>query len=265
MKLLVACLFLVWAHIAIGQDRQPKNGGPPPSLASAGLTQEQGEEILNELRLIRKALEDQRRVAVAPSANAVPAQGAKMTVDPGWFALGSDQAPVTMVEFSDFQCPFCRQFNTETFHRIKEMYIDTGKVRFVSREYPLEFHPDALNAALAVLCAGAQKHYWQMRDVIIEPNSDLSANGLDRDAENLALDISKFRACMKDRIFLPAIQRDISDGQSMGVTGTPSFLIGNARNEVVQGVRIDGAQPFAQFAIAIASALAANEATVHSH
>jgi protein-disulfide isomerase len=258
MKILLRCFCIALLCVFAGQTQSQTGSNPSSSTASAPLSQEQGEEILNELRLIRKALEDHLRESSATrSVATVPAQGVKLAADANWFAQGSDQAPVVLVEFSDFECPYCTQFNKEVFPKLKAAYIDTGKVRFVSREYPLDFHPDAFNAALAARCGGAQDHYWQMRDLIIDNSADLSMSALEQEAQRLSLDTSKFRTCMKDDTSVAAIKRDVSDGQSIGVTGTPAFLLGKTRNNVIEGVRIDGAQPYTQLASAIDSALAA--------
>src|SRR5215469_16906875 len=100
-----------------------------------GMTKDQADEILKELKAIHQLLERQQTAAAAqPPAPAPGSDKVKMSVGPGWYSMGRDDAPVTMVEFADYQCPFCRKFHAETFAELKKNYIDTGKVRYVSRD-----------------------------------------------------------------------------------------------------------------------------------
>src|SRR5215471_6315867 len=123
-----------------------------------GMTRDQADAILNELKAIHQLLLTQQNVAAAKAAPAAaPASdNVQMKMASGWYSIGRDDAPVTMVEFADYQCPFCRKFHAETFAELKKNYIDTGKVRYVSRDLPLDFHPNAPGAAVAARCAGEQ-------------------------------------------------------------------------------------------------------------
>src|SRR5271169_3104626 len=107
-----------------------------------GMTKDQAEDILKELKAIRQLLERQQTAAVQPQGAAPASDKVKMSVAAGWYSIGRDDAPVTMVEFADYQCPFCRKFHSETFAELRKNYIDTGKVRFVSRDFPLDIHFD---------------------------------------------------------------------------------------------------------------------------
>src|SRR5690242_17725374 len=119
----------------------------PLSAADRGITHEQADQILDELKQIRQLLEKQ--AAAAPQGGGQQ-QITKATINTeGAFTLGAKDAPVTMVEFTDFQCPYCQRFHVQTFTELKKNYIDTGKVRFVSRDMPLDFHPNAMQAAEA--------------------------------------------------------------------------------------------------------------------
>ena len=129
------------------QTAQPRSdsarqvqAGPVTINMPEGITKDQADEILKELKAIHQLLERQQTAAVQPQPT--PASDkVKMSVTPGWYSLGRDDAPVTVVEFADYQCPFCRKFHAETFAEIKKNYIDTGKVRYVSRDLPLDFIP----------------------------------------------------------------------------------------------------------------------------
>lgn len=217
-----------------------------------GMTKDQADQILQELKAIHQLLAKQQTAAAAPQP--APAPGAdkvKMSVAPGWYSIGKDDAPVTMVEFADYQCPFCRKYFTETFTELKKNYIDTGKLRYVSRDLPLDFHPNAPGAAEAVRCAGAQGKFWQMRDMIIAPNADLTQDALIKYAEKLNLDVPAFRSCLTDKKYASAIQKDVADAGTVGISGTPSFVIGKTGKDQIDGVRIVGAVPYSVFEGAI--------------
>ena len=145
-------------------------------LGAQGISQQQADEILKELRAIRQLL--QRMVQQPPPAAAQPAAppaDEKVTLaNVGGFMLGRPDAPLTLVEFTDLQCPFCSRFSSTTFDQIKKTYIDTGKVRFISKDFPLDMHPEAMRAARACRCAADQKKFWEMRSVLLRNASKLS-------------------------------------------------------------------------------------------
>src|ERR1039457_4491801 len=125
-----------------------------------GITREQADQILNELRQIRQLLEKEGEKGAAPA----PAR-AKLNLE-GFQMLGRKDTPITVVEFTDYQCPFCRQFHTTAYGDLKKNFIDTGHVRFYSRDLPLDsIHPDAMRAAQAARCAADQGQYWMLRDM----------------------------------------------------------------------------------------------------
>src|SRR6266704_1199611 len=117
----------------------------PLGAQEQGISRQQADEILNELRQIRQLLEKQ---AKAPQPQGEQITRAKVNLD-GFAMLGSKDAPLTMVEFTDYQCPFCQRFHVTSFPDLKKEYIDTGKVRFFSRDMPLDFHANAMRAAEA--------------------------------------------------------------------------------------------------------------------
>src|SRR3954453_11127322 len=158
-----------------------------------GLTRQQGDQILQELRQIRQLLERQAKPAAAQEE--APTK-AKITDLSGVNMLGSKDAPLTIVEYTDYQCPFCQRFHVTAFNEIKKAYIDTGKVRFFSKDMPLDFHPNAMRAALAARCAGEQGKFWQLRDTMgANPNS-LDIEHIMNFAGDLKLDTTALRACV---------------------------------------------------------------------
>lgn len=223
-----------------------------------GITREQADDILNELKEIHKLLEAQQKNQAAPAP--APAQPAsdkvQMSVNPAWEAMGSPTAPVTLVEFTDYQCPFCRKFETDDWAKLKKDYIDTGKVRFVHRDLPLDFHPNAEPAAEAAHCAGQQKKFWEMHDALVQdPTADLSQQAILSDAQKIGLDSASFKACIDSRPFAESIKKDAADANTIGVSGTPSFVIGKTGSDKIDGVRIIGVVPYEVFDKTIAQYL----------
>lgn len=168
--------------------------------------------------------------------------------------MGDPQAPVVIEEFTDFQCGYCAQHALSTLPRIKEVYVDTGLVYYIVRDFPLEFHPNAQSAALAARCAGAQDTYWTMHDLLYARQSDWSSQSSDdalamfqKFADSLELDVSAFETCMLADRFQNEIRQDKLAGMQAGVQGTPSFLI--------DGELIVGAYPFETFEEKIEAAI----------
>ena len=164
-------------------------------------------------------------------------------------ALGSANAPVTIVEFSDFQCPYCGRFFQGTLPEIERDYIKTGKVRYVFRDFPLEFHKQAPKASEAANCAGEQGKYWEMHDKLFANQTTLMVDKLKQYAAEIGLDSGPFDACLDSGKYAEEIKRDIEDGKKAGVSGTPSFFIGKSqgKGKEITGKRIVGARPYESF------------------
>jgi len=158
---------------------------------------------------------------------------------------GDTKAPVTIVEFTDFQCPYCKRA-TETLERVKDAY--PKEVRIVARQYPLPGHERAKPAAEAALCANEQGRYWEYRQKLFSDQSKLSDADLRQYAKDVRLDEEKFARCLSEGRYVEQVRKDLAEGQKYGVTGTPAFF--------VNGELISGAQPFANFDQAIKTALA---------
>lgn len=214
-----------------------------PITRADGLTAEQAQEIINELKQIRQTLEKMQSPQAAPA----PDDKVSYKFSPGGFSLGDAKAPLVMVEYTDLQCPFCQQFHNTAFAQIKANYIDTGKIRFVSRDFPLDFHENARRAATAGRCAAEQGKFWEMRHAMIVNATALQADNLATYAGNVKMDVAKFKTCLTADKFKAQIDQDIAEGGVAGVQGTPSFVIGRLENDKLQGVRLVGAMPYAQF------------------
>jgi len=144
---------------------------------------------------------------------------------------GKSDAPVTVVEFSDYQCPYCRRAE-ETVKIIQAQYKD--RLKWVFKDFPLAFHPRAMPSAIASRCAGEQGKFWEYHDKLFV-GTGLEDSDLERYAKELSLDMSKFTECAKSQRFRDAVQADMKQGQSVGVSGTPAFFI--------NGRSLSGAQP----------------------
>ena len=213
------------------------------------MTKDQGDAILKELREIKQLLARPQQQQQAPS---VPPKPENLTVKgDAIYVLGKSDAPLTLVEFTDYQCPFCGRFETTTFPEIKKNYIDTGKVRFILRDLPLDFHPFALKAAQSVHCAGDQGKYWEMKELVFKNQNKIDVDSLAGYAKDLLLNGDTFKSCMADGKHLKEIGDEAKYAASLGITGTPTFVLGKAVGDSVEGRVIVGAQPLAAFEAAI--------------
>jgi protein-disulfide isomerase len=157
-------------------------------------------------------------------------------VSTGHPSLGAKDAPITMVEFGDFQCPFCRA-SENSVKEVRAKYGD--KVRVVYMDFPLGIHAHAMDAANAARCAGEQDKFWQYHDAMFADQSKLAPADLKASAAKLGLDAKKFGACLDKAKYQPQIQQDMAEATKLGVTGTPTFFI--------NGREITGAQPAQKF------------------
>lgn len=163
-------------------------------------------------------------------------------------SIGDINAPVTLVEWSDFQCPYCKKFYEDTIKDIKTNYIDTGKVRFVYKHFPLSFHEAAEISAQAVECANEQGVWYEYHAAIFEnQNGAYGKSELIRWSQGIVEDQNEFRSCLNSNRYAEKVKNDMSYGQSIGVQGTPGSF--------VNGIKVDGAQPYNVLASLIESEL----------
>lgn len=162
-------------------------------------------------------------------------------------SIGSDSAPLTLVEFTDFQCPFCAQFHQDVFPKIRDAYVSTGKLRFMHRDLPLAMHDHAVIAAQAGRCAGDQKQFWQMREWLGNNPQELEPDKIVAEAIRLNLDVEKFRWCLSTGKYKEAVELEARDAMdTLQLRGTPAFLLGKTA-DIVDGEVIMGSIPYAKF------------------
>jgi protein-disulfide isomerase len=162
-------------------------------------------------------------------------------------ARGPEDAAVTIIEFSDFQCPYCGRFFQQTLPQLMQQYGD--RIRFVYRDFPLDqIHPNARNAAIAAECADDQGRFWEYHDLLFSNQQALGVPDLKRYAEQLGLDADAFAECLDSQKYNEEVSADLRDGIQAGVSGTPTFFI--------NGRRVVGAQPLQTFQTIIDQALA---------
>lgn len=170
----------------------------------------------------------------------------KVDVKPGQLpALGKENAKITMIEFSDFECPFCKRYFDETLPQVIKDYVDTSKVKLYYRHFPLDFHPAAMPAALASECANEQGKFWEYHDLIFKGQHKIAGGGdkatqaLKQFAQDLGLNTQQFNQCLDSSKYSAQVTQDTNDGKAAGVSGTPTFYI--------NGKQLVGAQPYSAF------------------
>ena len=209
------------------------------------------EQIRKDLEEIKKLL--QKGARAAPAKPAFKPTDIKLVNAP---YKGKNTAPVTLVEYSDYHCPYCKRHANTVMKELSENYIDTGKLRFVMREYPIpNLHPRAYAASMAVLCAGDQGDYWGMHDALFNDQKAKTDEAFKAMADGLELDATAFNECLTSKKFDAQIKADQAEGQKLGISGTPSFVVGLTDPDDPSKVHltkfIRGAQSYATFSAAI--------------
>ena len=166
--------------------------------------------------------------------------------------IGNPDAPITIIEFSDFQCPFCAKFHSQTLPLILDEYIEQGKVKLVFRDFPIQsIHPNALPASIAAECANEQGKFKEMHDMLFDNQNEWNKqdtvdalSSFSQYATNIQLEQETFDSCLTNGKYIEEIKKDLDDGRNYGVSGTPGFFVGN---DQIGYVELKGAQPFESF------------------
>lgn len=217
--------------------------------------------VLEVKGLTAKKTTDTPTVAAASSAPAAPAAPeqktgpVKVSVDDD-AVLGDKNAPITMVEFSDYECPFCKRYFDQTYAQIKTNYVDTGKMKVVFRDLPLSFHdPMATKEAIAANCAreqGGDTAYYKIHDEMFKQTTSngtgLSVDKLYAIASTLGLNADNFKTCLDTEKYKDEVAKDLADAGTAGADGTPTFFIGKSDpSGTIEATRLVGAQPYSAF------------------
>jgi len=217
-------------------------------------------DIARQLKDVQKQLREMRdemgklsgRLEKIEALIPPPRKPQKVTVNlHGAPLFGNPKATIGIVEFSDYQCPYCRRFHLETFPQLQKSYIDPGKVAFAVKNFPLDFHPLAMDAALTVNCARQQniKAFWDIQGEMFLHQNRLGKALYDQLVKRYGLDHNKFSNCLAEAKQRDSIAEDLNYARRLGVQGTPTFFIGRLEgDQLVDAVRLVGAQPYREFA-----------------
>ena len=241
-----------------------------PAKPNAQINSNTEEELRRDIRelkqgqeAIQKELQEIKRLLLAKEgAAARPARPDKMSISSRPFR-GSESARVVMVEFSDYQCPFCGRFFRDTLPLLDKEYIDSGRIKYVYNHLPLDdLHPAAFKAALSVECAGDQGKFWDLHRRLFANQSLLASGDVASQARAIGLDMNQFDRCMQGDKAEAAVRSGVTEAGALGIEATPTFVIGlaDAKNPNDPNIKIlaviGGAYPFAVFKSAIDKALA---------
>lgn len=210
---------------------------PLTAVSTQAETQDELQAIRSELRAVQQELADMKRLLLsqkemkttevkAATPPADPPLPIQMPIGESPF-LGEEDAPVVLFEFTDYHCPFCRQHVEQTYPRLVKEYVETGKLKIVLKEFPIQkLHPQAARAAMAAQCAGGQNQYWPMHDLLFKHQARTSMEDMASFASSLKLDKTRFIECMEQGQYAAQIRADFNLGVSAGVRGTPFFFFG---------------------------------------
>lgn len=229
-------------------------------VATAQVTREEFDALKSEVNALKESLKAQNDLfrqlveRLGAGRGDAPFKETLVGLD-GGAVYGRPDAKVTIVEFSDYQCPFCARYSNMTFPQIEREYIETGRVRYVFRDFPIESsHPQALKAHEAVHCAAEQGKRREMHKKVFANQRAMSVSDLSAHAVALGLDKTRFEKCLADGAQAAKVRSGMAAGEQAGVRGTPTFFVGltepnSAKLKAVR--RIVGAQPYNAFKTAI--------------
>jgi len=189
----------------------------------------------NKLSETKTASQDRRAPTIATVS---------ITGDP---SMGSATAPITIVEFSDFECPYCKQFHEEALPKLKKEYIETGLVRFIHKDLPLPFHQHAQQAATAARCAQKDGKYWETYNALFNQQNCLGCKGPFAVAATTGVNQRELERCSRSKETKQAVNINTSEAELNGIRATPTFVIGTSSESLHKGQIIEGAIPWPEF------------------
>jgi protein-disulfide isomerase len=201
-----------------------------------------------------------RPAAAGAGSGAVPSGVVSALTVAGRPSKGSPKAKLTLIEYADYECPYCAKYGTEVYSQIDRDYIKSNKVQYVFKNYPIaQLHPASFKAHVAAACAGDQQRYWEMHDKLYADQRNFTLERFTEHADALRMDLPAFRACMDSSRHDALINADVAEAQSGGVQGTPVFVLAltDPNGKTVTPARVlVGAQPYEAFKEAIDAMLA---------
>ncbi len=203
-----------------------------------------GPASIDKLLSAKNSADSMEQVVGGTDSDAVAAlDPASIELKDSYAMTGLPEAPVTIVEFADFQCPFCKEFHDNALAQIRSKYVETGKVKLYFMQFPF-LGPESETSAIASECARQQGKFWEYHDALfeiqgLENEGGFSDSNLTKISQQLNLDQTKFKACQKDTNTVKAIAEQMQKGQSYGIEATPSLFI--------NGKKVEGANPFSSY------------------
>jgi protein-disulfide isomerase len=263
--LLSIFVFMLGCCLAVNAQDQSETAATRPEQDLSSL-REEVQTLQSQQREILSELNDLKLLLARPPAR--PASALPFTVNvQGEKSRGDSGASVAMIEYADFECPFCGKYAREVYPKILDEYVKTGKVKLFFRDLPLPMHPHAMAAAHAARCAGEQGKYWEMHDSLFAKQAALSDPALSDRAQTLGLDTSNFKDCFSSGKYADEIQKSLSEAEKLGVRGTPTFFLGTVdpNGDVVKiGKIIVGARPYETFKAALDDLLGSKSQATNS-
>lgn len=251
-KLMSLLLLLLAAEV--GAQTGPAN--KPQTSDDMKTLVEQQRQILSSLNDIKLLL----AAAVRPTPQ--PPQPSSTLSIRDEASRGDSTARIAIIEYADFECPYCGQYEHDIYPQISKDYIQTGKVKYFFRDLPLPMHPHAMIAARAAHCAGEQGKYWEMHDSLFAKQNVIRDVDMPGRAKELGLDSAKFSECLSSDRYTDEINKSAAEAQKLGIGGTPTFFIGkiDSSGEVTDLKTIIGTRPYDVFKSAIEDSLASKAA-----
>lgn len=259
IRIVGALVLAALAAVAVPRAVGAQQSQDPQALQKRIAALEAGQQaILKELQEI-KALLQARPPAPAAAAGA-SGSGAAMPVPTTPISIqnaatrGSATAHVTLIEFSDFECPFCGRYSRETYAQIQKEYVDTGKVRYVFRNAPIEeLHPRAFGAAVGAECARAQDKFWELHDRLFRSQGMLTPTDVRSSAQFVGVDVAVYDKCVAGDAAKAKVRQDLADASAFGATATPTFFLAveEKGGKVKALQKIVGAKSFGVFKAAL--------------
>lgn len=244
------------AAVAVLSASDPAPQADPAAQKRIQALEEGQREAQRQIQALQKQIEELKALILARPAAAAPGAPtlSNVVLPAGGATRGNAKAKLTIIEYTDFQCPFCARYARESYQTLIREYVDTGKVRYIIRHLPLEsIHPNARGAAEAAECARLQGKFWEMHERLFANPQAMAPADLDRTATSLGLAMPAFRQCLASPATASVVTRDLEEAARVGVSATPSFILGLTQPDgSVRALRgISGAQPYAVFKAAL--------------